>query len=49
MKKICIQMSLEDNEEYDNAAEAIVSLERAAEALDSAFDELEEAADLLEL
>lgn len=44
-----IQMSLEDDEEYDNALEALVSIERAVDLLDEAVDELEEAENLLEL
>lgn len=44
-----IQMSLEEDEEYDNASEALISIERTVELLDDAVDELEEAADLLEL
>lgn len=42
-----ILTSLEDNEDYENASEAIVSVERAADALDAALDEVEAAVDLL--
>ena len=44
-----IQTMLEDNDEYDNAAEAIAEIDRALESLDSAYDSVDEATDLLEL
>ncbi|WP_373215892.1 hypothetical protein [Ruminococcus sp. 5_1_39BFAA] len=44
-----IQAMLDDNDEYDNATEAIVEIDHALEFLDSAFDSVDEAGDLLEL